>query len=587
MNRSRHQKRRTLRQGEGVESTTDSRQPRIGVALVLALVCLGVYLTSLRAPASWDTIPSRLLPFSILREGNLDLDEFGWLFRLSPSPYFLRRTSAGHWISAYPIATPLVGTPIAIPALWWLDRQGISDDDVRFRLVTILTERVTAALIVAVSVAVLCLTLMRLTSVTRAVLLTLIYALGTNSWATSSQAMWQHGLAELSLGAISFFLLGPDTRRNAFGASAFAALGVMARPTMVIFALLALAYMWRSRRGNLASFLLVPVVGALALLAYNIGLVGGIAGAYASKPFSLPSIQRFAGLLVSPSRGLLIYTPFAALAAWGTAWRPNERQGWLLHLAVGIGTYLLLYSCYEGWYGGSVYGPRMLVDVMPAVILCAVPATEKLLASQLGKLTFAVLALWSVAVQVIGVYFDDNLWNSLPSVVDDRRVWNWRDPQILRAARSGWHGTDLGPVLWQAITDPRQVLLRVLDRNELAGAITTADELPRHFRRGRYASVHILLSNRSSVPWPAFSDYGYLDCEIAYRWWKNGTVLQESGWIPLPRNLGPGESEHVSGWVRTPEQTGRAELELLLIQVLNTTTGGSGGASLRIPVEVE
>ena len=87
------------------------------VAVLLGLVCFAVYLTSLRAGPSWDTIPSRLLPFSILREGNLDLDEFGWLRSLDPAPYFLRRAPGGHWISSYPITTPLLGVPVALPAV--------------------------------------------------------------------------------------------------------------------------------------------------------------------------------------------------------------------------------------------------------------------------------------------------------------------------------------------------------------------------------------------------------------------------------------------------------------------------------------
>ena len=205
---------------------------QLRTACVLGALCFAVYLTSLRCSPAWDTIPARLLPFSIVREGNLDLNEFTWLHRSGDLPYFLRQTAGGKLMSKYPIAAPLVASPIALPAVWWLNHHHVSDDDVRFRLVTVVVERIAASLITALSIGLLYLALCRITSPTTAIIITLAYGLGTNTWATSSQALWQHGLAELSLAGLSLFLLGEDTRSNAIAASVFAALGVLARPTM-------------------------------------------------------------------------------------------------------------------------------------------------------------------------------------------------------------------------------------------------------------------------------------------------------------------------------------------------------------------
>jgi hypothetical protein len=560
---------------------------QVRVALLFGLACFAVYLTSLRAGPSWDTIPSRLLPFSILREGNLDLDEFGWLRSLDPAPYFLRRGRGGRWVSAYPIATPLLGVPVVLPALWWLRAYDIPDHDVRFRVVTMVTERITAALIAAASAAVLFLALMRLCSLRSAFVMTLVYAFGTNTWATSSQAMWQHGLAELSLAGLSFFLLGADTRRNAFGASVFAALGVLARPTMLIFALLALFHVWRSRRRNLLSFLALPAAGATALLFYNIGLAGRVSGAYRIRWFEVPSRWRLLGLLLSPNRGLLIYTPLAALAVPGI-WRARtERYGWLAYLAAGIGLYLLLYASYQGWSGGSVYGPRMLVDVLPAVVVCAASVVDKLLRTRSGRMLFIILATWGTAVQALGVYCDDNSWNSYPASPDSERLWDWNDLQIFRAARAGWHGTDLAPLLRQVFTDPRAVPLQPLSPSDLKGEISIEEELPLRVRRGKVASIRLHVTSRSGVMWPAFSDYGYLECKLAYRWWAGGAVLPEAGGIALPRNLGVGETAKIVGRVEIPDRGGRLELEVMLVQVLDVRKGTFGGIALRVPVNVE
>jgi len=587
MTRRRHTKSASRPGGKQKEPRPPSARPRIGLAFLLGLVCFALYLTSLRAGPSWDTIPSRLLPFSILREGDFDLDEFGWLRSLDPEPYFLRRTPGNHWVSAYPIATPLLGVPAALPALWWLRAHGVSDDDIRFRIVTIVTERVTAALIAAASAAVLFLALRRLCSVRTALVMTLVYAFGTNTWATSSQAMWQHGLAELSLASLSFFLLGPDTRRNAFGASAFAALGVLARPTMLIFALLALFHVWRSRRRNLPSFLALPAMGALALLLYNIGLVERLSGAYRLTVFDLPSLHRLAGLLLSPNRGLLIYTPVAGLAALGI-WRLRNDWGrWLFCLALGIGAYLLLYASYSGWAGGSVYGPRLLVDMLPAVVLCSAPVAERLLRSRSGRTVVAILAAWGVAVQGLGVYCDDNSWSRDSNSAGSEQIWDWTDMQIASAARAGWHGAELAPLLWQAFTDPRPVPLQRLSPSDLEGEISVEEKSPLRLRRGKTAPIRLRVTNRSGVMWPAFSDYGFEECKLAYRWWADSMMLQESGGIPLPRNLGPGETASTVGRVEVPDRSGRLELEVLLVQVLDIQKGTFGGTATRVPVNVE
>src|SRR5262249_28856507 len=146
-----------------------------------------------RPMVAQDSIPARLLPFSILREGNLDFDEFPWLFRTYAKPYFLTQARNGHWMSAYAIGTPLLVTPLSLPALWWLRAHHIEDDDVRFRVVTLLMERIGASTLAAASVGLVFLALCYMTSAPFALAITLIYAFGTNTWVVGSQSLLQHG----------------------------------------------------------------------------------------------------------------------------------------------------------------------------------------------------------------------------------------------------------------------------------------------------------------------------------------------------------------------------------------------------------
>src|SRR5712691_9843790 len=87
------------------------------------------YNAYLRPIAAMDSIPARLLPFSLLREGNLDLDEFGFgsasQSQASSLPYFVVATR-GHIMSFYPVVLPVVISPLYLPAVWVLRAYGKS-----------------------------------------------------------------------------------------------------------------------------------------------------------------------------------------------------------------------------------------------------------------------------------------------------------------------------------------------------------------------------------------------------------------------------------------------------------------------------
>lgn len=564
---------------------------QLRTASALAACCFLVYLTSLRCSPSWDTIPARLLPFSVLREGNLDLNEFRWLESSEGMPYFLQRTRDGKLVSKYPVAAPLLATPVALPALWWLRHHGVSDTDVRFRLATVVVERVAAALIVAASVGLLFLALCSVTtSTTVAAAMTLAYGLGSNTWSTSSQALWQHGVAELSLAGLSLFLLRKDTRTTAVVASIFAALGVLARPTMAVFAVLATVFVWRERRQRLAAFLGLPVGGVVCLVLYNVRSVGSALGGYTGVTFVAPSLVRLLGLLISPNRGLFIFTPAAALAVPGLlGWR-SHRAAWIPYLAAGTIAYLLLYSSYVGWWGGHTYGPRFLIDVFPALVLCAVPTVERLARRRSGRAALVACAAWGVGVQAVGAYCDVDAWNHVPVSIDKQseRAWDWNDPQIVRALQGGWRGTDLGPLLWQMVTDPRPALLQPLDGSALGGAITVDNALPLRFRAGRLERLSVRVTNGGTAMWPAFSDFGHLDCRVICQWkLGDANVGDSSQALHLPRNLGPGETVRVAGMIAPPSRPGTYDLDLVLVQTIGTDKGLYGGVHARVAVQVE
>jgi hypothetical protein len=155
-------------------------------------------------------------------------------------------------------------------------------------------------------------------------------------------------------------------------------------------------------------------------------------------PWQTPLWLGAAGLLVSPSRGLLIFSPLFALSFAGAvlAFR-RAALAPLRPLAVAAAVLMLIAFKWFDWWGGWTYGYRPIVDVAPLLALLLVPVVEAVLARRVGRALAALLLGWSVAVQLLGVYaYDGDGWNARAGRDIDRprwrhRLWSIADSQIV------------------------------------------------------------------------------------------------------------------------------------------------------------
>src|SRR5579883_918812 len=127
----------------------------------------------------------------------------------------------------------------------------------------------------------------------------------------------------------------------------------------------------------------------------------------------------FAGLLVSPGRGLFVYTPAFVLSIVGFSSRGVP--GWLR--AVGVGSLLTVvtYAHWGMWWGGWSVGPRLLADLSPGLVLGLAPLRGTLLRASavvLGALSIAAHALMAFTVSGYA-------WNAWAGTDASRRVWQW------------------------------------------------------------------------------------------------------------------------------------------------------------------
>ncbi len=408
-------------------------------ALKLFLAALILYNLNCRPIPSGDTVTAALLPLELVLHGTANFDNCKHLLRRSYDghPYFLH-VKDGHRYSTYPVAQPLLLTPLYLPLA--LVPGARSWPGLTMVLIARILEKVMASLIASASVAVLFLILRRMASERRALLLAAVYAFATSTWSTSSQALWQHTGSQLtivvSLLCLVRYLEDSARWRDAVGAGLFAALSVAMRPTNLLFFAVSLAVIfWRARRRPLlASYAGFGVSIGTALAVYNWQLFGHLTGGY-SQPFDGAFFVGLAGLMVSPSHGLFVFSPVLLFALPGAYFclRNGGPPGPLLGPIAVLFTmaHVALCSLWPCWWGGDCYGPRMLVDVLPCLILLLSGALDWIARHRLLKGAFAATLAFSVAVQFVGAF-------CFPLGFDaPEPLWDWRRCPIVENAQCG------------------------------------------------------------------------------------------------------------------------------------------------------
>jgi hypothetical protein len=156
-----------------------------------------------------------------------------------------------------------------------------------------------------------------------------------------------------------------------------------------------------------------------------------------------PLLWRYAANWISPSRGLLVFTPVFLFSLAEVYLSLRER--WLFPLAPYFAVIIALHSVLIAQYWpGHTYGPRYFTDMAPFFVVFLVPAVDFWRKMPLGgertalAAAFVAFAAWGVFVHARGATSTAaQQWNSVPVSVDGakQRVWDWSDPQFLRGLR--------------------------------------------------------------------------------------------------------------------------------------------------------
>jgi hypothetical protein len=417
------------------------RGPRAYVLLFLGLSLL--YHSNLRPIASGDSLPAALIPFSILLDGSITLDRFGsYLDEHVGYEASVIRKKAGHWYSGYPIAGPVLATPLYLPAVVFA-RHWPAGSLVAFARVY---EKAVAVALAAGSALAL-LFLLRRIAPEAAWLVTLLFAVGTGNWSTSSQALWPHTFGVPAIigcfcAIERFSSPGPQAKWQ-WWAGIFAGCALAIRPTNAAL-LPALAVALLLQKAPLAGFLRVfgcPLVAVAGVAAYNLTLFQSPFGRYPTD-LNARALSAAAGIIAGPGRGLLIYMPVAIFAFRAFVPRVGDSRRKHQPLVAAASVFALFHiafvALYPIWWGGYCWGPRLLTEILPSIMVLTVIGTPALTGGL--KWAFAAAALYGCFIQAVGAYcYPKGHWDHLPVSVDSQpsRLWNWADNPIGRTLEGG------------------------------------------------------------------------------------------------------------------------------------------------------
>ncbi|MDD1728688.1 MAG: glycosyltransferase family 39 protein [Methanospirillum sp.] len=439
--------------------------------IVLFIFTFVIYNLNFRNINSFDTLAATILPFTILDT------HVPWL---TTSSLLLQPENISSFIavnnnlySYYPIVTPILVTPLYVVSYIFMKMMHIPLDmsNSSCFLIVYIMEKIAASFITAAAITVFYAGMKEVIRKNIALITALILAFGTSMWSINSQALWQHGMIAL-LFSIGFYLIIRNERQT--DSRIFILLGicsgllVFTRPADAFLVLPAFVYAALKRREDFVTYCVSAGIATFPIVIYNESVAGNLFGGYSNLlsefSFGLPTLVHMAGLLISPNRGLFVFTPIAILALLGIFQIRSTIKNLTLQrvfISCGIAFILeiLVYSAFDCWWAGTTYGPRFLAGSLPLIFILVgifldsqISTDEKrkdgLSSAKIVWGIVIVLVAWSIFVQVVGAfYYPNGNWNDSPSTftlvgsnfatADTSRLWSITDNQIFTTFNAG------------------------------------------------------------------------------------------------------------------------------------------------------
>ena len=435
-------------------------------AVILSTIFLVTFVTYARSPVttSTDSAWTLHLAASILREHNTNLDEYRPLMDL-PVEYRVRIVDR-HIYSYYPVATPLLVTPAVwavnkiYPLLYPTDFYTYLDQhapDSR----TAKLEKVLASGFAALTAVLMYLIARRELTIWKALAVTFIFAFSTSMWSTASRALWQHGPSALFLtAALLLLLMSSERPLLVFWVGLLLGFSYFIRPTNSLALGFIALYLLVNKRKQLWLYAAGVLLVLLPYVIENWLTYHNPLPPYSYQLFerlSTPGVfgEALEGTLISPARGLFVWTPLFLFACYGAYLRLRGPAPFVrldLYLAAIVVAHWIMTSLFEDWGGAWSIGPRYFVDVIPLLVYFLIPVlNSSIMAATAWRTAFIAAVLASTLIQYHCATSNyPFMWNGKPQALVEapQRKWDWGDLQFLRGFCPGNPLEGRAPACW-------------------------------------------------------------------------------------------------------------------------------------------
>jgi hypothetical protein len=222
-----------------------------------------------------------------------------------------------------------------------------------------------------------------------AVVLAVVYALGTMAW-SHAKTFFSEPLAALlvALAVLFAFRAGEEDRPAwaawsgvAAGAALLARVSTGLFPPLIALYLLTVAARRRGLRSGVTT-LVVYGTGAIPSLALfgalNWWRYGSVLDlGYEDVPLDHPLVSGLSGLLLSPGKSIFLYAPVVLVAVLALPVALRRRPPEVLLLLGLSSANVIFFARFPSWHGDHAWGPRYLQIVLPLLVALCAPVLDR------------------------------------------------------------------------------------------------------------------------------------------------------------------------------------------------------------------
>lgn len=416
----------------------DRRESTLGkhrwLGWLLAFLIVAVLAGQSTHNTSSDPRGTLLVSQAIAQHGTVKLDAYGETL-LDSYGYVIHQKN-GHAYNYFPLGTALVSTPfVAVANVFGFD---MTKDEPLFQMAL----ATLAALLITF---ILYKTARLYLRQTESLLLAGLCWFGSSLASTVGTALWSHDFAFVFSSAAIFLVLRrrkPETLLTPalIGLSLF--LAYLCRPTLALLSPFLLLYYFLQDKKS--ALLAATTLGLLLL-----GFMGWSLQEFAQilPDYYLPKrleggdfATALYGNLLSPARGLWVYSPFLLVSLLLTLLlvprKKNLAKLSLISLAWPL-VHLFSVSQFPHWWAGWSFGARLLVDALPGLFVGLFSGLAAL--RQKKNLAYAavmVSGLFAIYANTYQALFNPYgmQWNVEPNVDQyPEYLFDWRYPQFLHS----------------------------------------------------------------------------------------------------------------------------------------------------------